>query len=49
MIYPDEQQGLPTESTYTTIRDLGPVIPSIVCILGPNFLIVVYMDPLGFC
>ena len=32
---------------YTTIRELGPIIPSIVWYSGPNSLIVVYMDPLG--
>ena len=42
MICPDEQ-GFPTESTYTTMRELGPIIPSIVCILGPNSLVVVYI------
>ena len=35
----------PRGSTYTTIRELGPIIPSMVLFLGPNSLIVVYMDP----
>ena len=37
-------------STYTTIRELGPIIPSIVWYFGayfPNIYIYIYMDPLG--
>ena len=34
-------------STSTAIRELGPMIPSVVGTLGPDSLIVVYMDPLG--
>ena len=37
----------PRRSTYTTIRELGAMIPSVAWYVGPNSLIVVYMDPLG--
>ena len=37
----------PRGSTHTTIRELGPIIPSRVWYLWPNSLILVYMDPLG--
>ena len=47
-------KGLQEGSTCTTIRELGPIIPSLnpkpyvqYGILGPNSLIVVYMDPQG--
>ena len=43
----DFHSYLPRGSTYTTIRELGPIIPSMVWYLGPDSLIVVYMDPLG--
>ena len=37
----------PRGSTYTTIMVLGPQSHNGDGLLGPNFLIVVYMDPLG--
>ena len=35
-------------SIYTTIRELGPKYHTIEGIRGPNFLTVVYVDPLGY-
>ena len=32
---------------YTTIMELGPKRPSPLWFLGPNSIVVVYMDPLG--
>ena len=41
-------EGLvPRGSIYTTIMELGPKRPSPLWFLGPNSIIVVYMDPLG--
>ena len=40
--------GFPKGSTYTTIREFGSIVPSIVWYFGPNSQIVVHMDPLGF-
>ena len=37
----------PRGSIYTTIMELGPKKPSPLWFLGPNSIIVVYMDPLG--
>ena len=40
--------AIPRGSIYTTIRELGPQIPPIQGIMvGPNSLMVVYVDPLG--
>ena len=38
---------LPRGSIYTPIMGLGPKRPSPLWFSGPNFIIVVYMDPLG--
>ena len=38
----------PRGSIYTTIMELGPKRPSPSWFRGPNSIIVVYMDPLGF-
>ena len=38
----------PRGSIYTTIMELGPQIHNGDGLLGPNAIIVVYMDPLGF-
>ena len=39
----------PRGSIYTTIMELGPKRPSPLWLLGPNSIIVVYMDPLASC
>ena len=38
---------LPRGSTYTTIMELGPQTHNGDTLLGPNSVMVVYMDPLG--
>ena len=38
----------PRGSIYTTIMELGPQNHNGDGLLGPNSIIVVYMDPLGF-
>ena len=40
--------GLPRGSTYTTIRELGLKILTMEEIMGPNSLMVVYVDPPGY-
>ena len=42
--------NIPRGSIYTTIRESGPKIPyhTIEGIMGPNSLMVVYVDPLGY-
>ena len=46
------QSGLrvvfPRGSIYTTIMELGTERPSLLWLWGPNSMMVVYMDPLGF-
>ena len=45
-----EQQGnLPRGSIYNTIIELGAQNHNGDGLLGPNSIIVVYMDPLGWC
>ena len=39
---------LPRGSIYTTTMELGPKRPSSLWFWGPNSIIVVYMDPLGY-
>ena len=39
---------IPRGSTYTTIMELGPRRPSPLWFWGPNSIVVVYMDPLGY-
>ena len=39
---------LPRGSIYTTIMELGPKRPSPLWFWGPNPIIVVYVDPLGW-
>ena len=40
--------GIPRGSIYTTIMELGPQNHNGDGLLGPNSIIVVYMDPLGY-
>ena len=39
---------VPRGSIYSTIMELGPQRPSILWLWGPNSIMVVYMEPLGF-
>ena len=39
---------MPRGSIYTAIMELGPKRPSPLWFLGPNSIIVVYVDPLGW-
>ena len=39
---------LPRGSIYTTIMESGPKRPSPLWFWGPNSIMVVYMDPLGY-
>ena len=45
--YTLDPKPFPEGPTYTTIMELGPKRPSQLWFLGPNSIIVVYMDPLG--
>ena len=42
-----DHQRIPRGSIYTTIMELGPQNHNGDGLLGPNSIIVVYMDPLG--
>ena len=43
----DSNNNNPKGSTYTTIRELGPIIPSVVWYSPKVIYIYIYMDPLG--
>ena len=38
---------IPRESIYSTMMELGPQDHKKDCLVGPNSMVVVYMDPLG--
>ena len=41
-------ETLPRGSTYTTIMELGPQSHNMDGLLGPNSIMVLYMEPLGY-
>ena len=42
------QNGIPGGSRYTTFKELGPKYHTIEGIMGPNSLMAVYVNPLGY-